>query len=423
MITSVANSVNITPDMKLPLAGYREYRIATEAHDNLEANYIIIKSQDDNLILLLSFDLLYVGRELRDLIWQGLKKYLKVEENLFCAASHTHFAPATDATLPYLGAVKHEYVSNIATKIINQVTESIEQNNFTELTITHKKGKAKNIVSRRLLQRQYLQPLKFPYSIKYKPNINAEVLKDIDILEVYAEEDASKPVCILWSMACHPVCFPKKDHISADYPGYIRTALRKQFADATLPVLFFQGTAGETRPMVINKNNSWLDSWRSYLMGPRFGSFTLQQWQNWAEDIFKSFSMAEKQHAIRPQTIAASRITVPLSTLLKGNYQQKEISVQQINIGDTIKLVGVSAELMLEHAVALKQITACEGSIMIGYIDAVYGYWPTDRQLQEGGYESDTHRGLFSINGNFVSSPNKVMYEVLQTLKIQEQIK
>ena len=60
-------------------------------------------------------------------------------------------------------------------------------------------------------------------------------------------DPTDRPIAVLWSYACHPVGFPARTRVSADFPGVVRRALRDAHG-AELPVLFLQGFAGDVRP-------------------------------------------------------------------------------------------------------------------------------------------------------------------------------
>jgi hypothetical protein len=60
------------------------------------------------------------------------------------------------------------------------------------------------------------------------------------------EED--RPLCFIVNYANHPDNHKKRDKFSADYPGYLRLALRRRFGrDVT--VLFLNGTCGDVNDM------------------------------------------------------------------------------------------------------------------------------------------------------------------------------
>lgn len=415
MLGCTAGKVDITPNKNLPIAGYREYRVSDKINDQLEANYLILFENAKAPIVILSFDLLYVGKILREFIWNGIKDILHKQDNLLCFATHTHFAPATDETLPYLGAVDRDYIEGIATKIIKNLRKDLTEKTKNNFEYQYKKGTFKEIVNRRLWQRQYHKPFKFPHTLKFRPNVKGPKNTDIHIIEVL--DSRSQLYCILWSFSCHPVGFPDKSAVSSDYPGFIRKEVRQSVGN-DIPIIFLQGATGEVRPLIVEKCQSAFSMLRRLLTGASFGKFTHAEWRFWCKGLYQEFQRATLQEVEKPTTINTRRITKPLSTLIRSNNLAKEISFHKIEFGNALQIVGISTEPMIKHAHDLQKLSHHKHGLLIGYMDAVHGYWPTNKQLSEGGYEADTHRDLFCINGQFVNNPDKIMLDTIKELNL-----
>ena len=120
-----AGTAEVTPHRTLPLAGYRTFagRRAHNSADPLEVNAIVIRN-GDTLCAFVSFDFLYVGGEIRRAVTDALKSVV-APENLFMAASHTHFAPATDPQLPRLGVANADYVQYVARVTADLICETV----------------------------------------------------------------------------------------------------------------------------------------------------------------------------------------------------------------------------------------------------------------------------------------------------------
>lgn len=97
--TATAGTIDITPGAPVPLAG-SEIRtgVYRGIADGLEANALVLRRAEQTVVLV-TFDLVFVGQELRDGILRRLGAAV-TDDSLFLAASHTHFAPATDGRRP-----------------------------------------------------------------------------------------------------------------------------------------------------------------------------------------------------------------------------------------------------------------------------------------------------------------------------------
>ncbi len=78
-----------------------------------------------------------------------------------------------------------------------------------------------------------------------------------------AEED--RPLCFIVNYANHPDNHKFRDKFSADYPGYLRLALRRRFG-RDITVLFLNGTCGDVNDMDFKNRTS--DSFRDHGLCP-----------------------------------------------------------------------------------------------------------------------------------------------------------
>ena len=77
---------------------------------DIEINAIRLMQNNTN-VLIISVDTLFVTNEIKTFAIDHLKDRLPLnEDQVFIAASHTHYAPFLDASKPNLGAVDDEYL-------------------------------------------------------------------------------------------------------------------------------------------------------------------------------------------------------------------------------------------------------------------------------------------------------------------------
>ena len=140
--------VDITPRRPVMLGGYNKRTAPfTAIADRLEANVLLIKGPSSRVVIV-STDLLYPGETLRSHLVKSLG--LGDDDELFCCASHTHFAPMTAPSMPRLGVVDPEYVQYVATRI-TALIKSIEHQGEPSLCNYHE-GRANHSMNRRLVR-------------------------------------------------------------------------------------------------------------------------------------------------------------------------------------------------------------------------------------------------------------------------------
>ncbi len=389
----VSGFVNITPTQPVPLAGYgaRSGGYVGIA-DELEANAVIVRDAARHLILI-TFDLLYVGDLLRHRLEETLLPFVQPDD-LFLAASHTHFAPATDPGSPLLGVVDAHYFGFVVARVEALVRE-LMQAEFKPLHAGIGRSQADNAVNRRRVGWRLRR--RFPFlhhGASMAPNPRG--IKDETVTLLRLGSDA-----VVWNYACHPVFVPELIHVSADFIGVVRRSLRTKLGPKTA-VLFWQGFSGDIYPSFA----ATMESLSARLKRRWFktsGAVAADVWTRWAErladHVDHAYSSAAPRPAIGP--MRSQRVSCPLTDVLQGATTNKSIWAHRLQLGGEIDILGVSAELMTAYVSYFRDALRSPNLLCVGCIDGVFGYLPTSRMLREGGYEAADFLPHFSLSGRF----------------------
>jgi len=240
----------ISPDKIVNLSGFIKRKDPfTSQSDPLEINVLLIKCELRKIILI-STDLLYVTDEIKNKILNNIEpKYGFDKDSLFIASSHTHFAPGVDPAKSRLGTVDSEYIEYFIKKT-NLLIHKVILQKPEKVNLKFCIGQANHSVNRRL-KGWILKRGRIPKrGVRFAPNKEGHNDESIDSL--IFEGLNKKIVCVLWSYACHPTCFPDLLAVSSDYPGVVRREIRRKFKNK-IPVLFFQGFSGNIRPFIVKK--------------------------------------------------------------------------------------------------------------------------------------------------------------------------
>jgi neutral ceramidase len=390
-----AGTTDITPDTPVPLAG-SETRTApfTRVADRLEANALVLE-QEGRRVVLVTADLMFIGGELRAGVLQRLAGTLGDAE-LFLAASHTHFAPATDDRRPLLGRMSAAYLEQVCDRVSGLVAGLLRRR-LEPARVAYARGQADHAVNRRLRAAWHLSR-RGPKvgAVVAAPNSVGPRDESVHVLRVLGAE--RQPLAVVWSYACHPVAFPRPLEVTAEYPGRVRQRLRER-AGSDTPVLFLQGFAGDIRPPELDRSASASGRARRRLLGPRFGRFTPDEWERWADSL--SARVAEVAAAAGDPVageLRLHRISRPVQEFVLGAPNDQQVSFHLVSLG-RVTIVGISAEVVTEYGPLLRSTLGSEYCIPVGYIDDVYGYLPTARMLREGGYEADWFLRPFALRG------------------------
>lgn len=412
-----AGTICITPEENVPLAGYplRCSRFSKVA-DPLEANAVLLKS-DSNKIVMVSADLLFPSKKLKDGIIKNVNDLLQ-EEELFIAATHTHFAPATDETKPKLGKLNQKYLDFVIEKI-SWLIRDLLTGPIENVSIYYKVGIDTNSnINRRRNAPKIVPPPK--KEISNLPDLSENKDSFIRIIQIVNVSGNTK--AIIWNYSCHPTGYPDSLCVSADFPGFIRSMIRSHF-DLKIPVLFFQGFSGNVNPAPFEKmpNRILGIASMNYLVfrilyGIVFGKSLEKEWKDWASSLGLSvINIIEEKtvHTING-SIQNKRASISLPELgLIG--PENSLSFHSISL-DRIKIIGISAEVVSEYVPIFKKIFSEFQIIPVGCIDHVFGYLPTNLMLREGGYEVKNFMPLFGIKGKFNDDFQEKIEEVVKSL-------
>jgi len=203
---------------------------------------------------------------------------------------------------------------------------------------------------------------------------------------------------VIWNYACHPVGFPDKEKVAADYPHYVRDILRTTLGVPDLPVLFLQGFSGNTRPSASVSKTSGLSAWtRRMLFGPSFSKMTWSAYATWATEL--GVLVAEGCASARPlgEAVVSSRRSLRATSSVVAGAPEPWVSFHSIRFGSEFSVVGASAELVAEFSPVVREMAGSEQVMCVGCLDHPFGYAPTSRIRAEGGYEGGDYCSMFSL--------------------------
>jgi hypothetical protein len=209
---------------------------------------------------------------------------------------------------------------------------------------------------------------------------------------------------VIWNYACHPVFVPWMSHVSADFAGVVRQAIRRQFGDS-VAVLYWQGFSGDVFPSFASE----LVGLSARLQRRFFGKPTnigFDTYHTWTKSLVQCVLSALGTVSMMdvPGLMYSKRTSRPLRLLLANEKSGKDFRTHEIHIGSGpagIHVLGVSAEPAVGYIALFQELIKDPSLICVGCMDAAYGYLPTSQMIQEGGYEAREFLPYFSLEGAF----------------------
>jgi hypothetical protein len=418
-----AGSVSITPDRPLPLAGFTDrLEPFTAVADPLELNALLLRTPEATLALLTA-DLLFVTEDLKHRIAAMVRPDLALDDASFLfAASHTHFAPAVDPSKPRLGPVYPAYVDLVAERagtLLRRLASAAGEPG--EPRVEYRSGVAAHAINRRRMGWR-LSP-RAPHlprrAMLRAPNPTGP--RDETVHVVTLRNASGRPAAVLWSYACHPVSFAEPRHVSADYPGVVRRALRAALG-TDIPVLFLQGCAGDIRPRELGRPRAWRRRVAELVVGKLFTPFSPSEYRAWSDSLAtRVVEIARAPGRVLPlaSTFRAAHMSVPLAALLDGALSStRSVTFQRLEVAPGIAIAGVSAEPVAEYGLAVRAAAPPQKAVIpVGYTDSVFGYLPTARMLGQHGYEDEGFMDSFGISGRFRPDLEQVVQRTWDLLR------
>jgi hypothetical protein len=412
--------VVITPDLPFHLTGYagRDTPAVTKVHD-LWAKALVIEESPANRIVIVTTDVLGLTPAISDVAAQRLeKKYGIKRSQIMFNSSHTHSGPMIWPALSVIGdydttTIKGftNYAISLTDKLVAVVDMAMQ--NLAPMQLSYGSGSAEFAINRR-------QRMPNGSAI---PGRSGHVDHDVPVL--IAKDAQGTVKAVLFGYACHNTTVTGTNNtVNGDYAGFAQIELEKKYPEAT--ALFFIGCAGDQNP------------------SPR-GTLELaeQHGRKLAAAVAKvvggktSTVGAPLRSAFVKTDLAFQPVTAQTmqKDLLEGNKYEKrrakliteamnkgwDISahsypVQAMRIGNKLTILSLSGETVVDYALNAKKQYPGEQLFVAGYCNQVVCYIPTERIIEEGGYEPVSSMIYYGMPGPFEKSVEAKVNAAIRTV-------
>jgi hypothetical protein len=156
------------------------------------------------------------------------------------------------------------------------------------------------------------------------------------------------------------------------------------------------------------------------LWGPSFCPFDEAGWLQWTQELsttVESTLTAAQQRRPLPLSgpIRSVASELDLAELFDGDNGRRFIQCRRVRVGDELDLWAVAAE----PSIALREfLPRGDSTVAVGYLGDVSGYWPTARQVAEGGYEGRGFVAGMSLNGRMRPSVDDAFRAMVKQLEV-----
>lgn len=413
----------ITPEKSMWMAGYAARTKPSEGVVlDLFAKALAVEDQAGRRVVIVTTDLIGIPRELRTYLEAEVAQKFKLpREALLLNASHTHCGPELRMSrVPTAGAPEEvelrqsraaEYMERLKGRLVELIGESLAGLAPAKLDYLHARcGFAMN---RR-------RPT--PQGVTNSPHSEGPVDHNVPVLRVTAPD--GKLRALLFGYACHNTTLGFQ-FFCGDYAGYAQQYLEEAYPEAT--ALFFMGCGADQNPYPRGKVERAQQHGRALATAveaaletvprPVRGPLRLAY-----DEIPLQFALPPSREELlqraesgkQPEADHARRLLKQLET--DGKIRETySYPVQVVSFGDDWLVVALAGETVVDYSLRIQRELAGRNVWVAGYSNDVFGYVPSLRVLQEGGYEAGGAMLWGSLPGPFASDvESRIMGRVLE---------
>lgn len=392
---------DITPQENMWMAGYgNRDKISEGIVHPIWAKCLVFEDQFGEKAVLITTDLLGMPKGLTEELKEKLKsRFSTSKSQVLINSSHTHTGPVLDNSLfdiyP-LNSIEVEKIAHYSEWLMDELVQLVEDA-FSDLEPA--KLYSENGISR--------------VQVNRRNNVEADIDK---LTELKGPNDFSVPVlkaetlsgeikAIAFGYACHPTVLGTYEW-SGDYPGFAQIELERIYPGVV--AMFFQGAGGDQNPLPR----------RTVALAKQYGKSLAASVERVLEEEMKAlsaiFSASYEEISLpfeKGPSIAdlekvkkdnsgyinrwASRLKVELESGNKLQESYDYYPIQTWTLGDQ-QLVALGGEVTVEYAIKLKELLGRD-LFVLGYSNDVMNYIPSERILEEGGYEGHLSHMVYGL--------------------------
>ena len=419
-------TVAITPEMPMWMAGYaaRTKPAEGKVHD-LHAKALVLADAQDNRLALVTVDLLGIDRTMHDWVVERIeRRYGIPPANVLINASHTHSGPVIRESAysiyghsfynlsPEQLRQSDAYSDRLQQQLVDVVGAALEQLGPARLSYTH--GRAGFAMNRRRPTAQ---------GVRNSPYPDGPVDHDVPVLRIDSPD--GKLQAVLFGYACHATTLSFYQYCG-DYPGFAQAYIEQLHPGTT--ALFIAGCGGDQNPYPRGKDRglelcqqhgrALANGVETALQGPPKpvrGPLRMA-----LEDVTLDFAEPPSRETLEQQATSNNKYErMHAEYLLQQLQHEGKITstysypVQVIRFGDDLMMVALAGEVVVDYALRLKRELTGMPLWVAAYSNDVFGYVPSVRVLQEGGYEGGGAMRYTPLPGPFAWT---VEQRVVQTV-------
>lgn len=419
-----AATSNITPPLGTPIIGNFKEPPAAHVHDELQARCLVLENGETRLALVVC-DLLGMHRSVSDEARQQIQQHTGIpRENVLISATHTHSAGSALGDRYYdPGQPLNAYQKFVAQRIADGVRRAANLLRPAELAFGTVEA-PEHVFNRRWYMRAGTMPVN-PFGnnadlVKMNPPVGSPNITepagptDPTVSFISVRDHDGKPISLYTAYSLHYIGDVGPAHISADYFAMYCDEMTRLLGADRLEIPFVamlaNGTSGDINNInfrmarapvptygrmravshdvaaKVFKAMSELKYERDVILGARYTDLVLKSRRPTEEQL----KWAVKTLENAPADFNARDISQIYADRAKQLHEAPEtvpLPLQVLRVGP-VAIGSMPAEVFCEIGLEFKDRSAIKPAFLVSIAHGYFGYLPTPRQIDLGGYET-----------------------------------
>jgi hypothetical protein len=401
-------TAKITPEEPVRMAGYASRtRPFAGVNDDLYAKALAIEDTQGHRAVIVATDLIGFTTAVADPICKQIgEKTGLSRKQILLNAIHTHSAPTLRLESEPREAFSAEdarrtaaYTRSLHEKIVDVVARALA--NLEPARLSAGTGVATFVMNRREVTRDGI-------ILGFNPRGLAD--RSVPVLRV--DDTDGKLRAVLFICACHNTTLgPNNMLISGDYGGYAQRAIEEQHKGVTAFMLL--GCAGDANPHprgtmdMAREHGETLGKEVSRVLGEKLkpiGGPLKTALETVAIPLAEPPPREELEKMAKSGPGYKQGVAREMIALLDKDEKiptHYKAPVGLLQFGDDLTLVALPGEVVADYVPLLERALGPLDLWVAAYSNDVFGYLPSARVIEEGGYET---RGIYSGGPGFFSA-------------------
>lgn len=391
-LRAAAVKVDITPQNSQWLLGYQA-RQSNGVHDNIYHRVLALEAGGTPFYLI-STDVCLFSPNFFDSVMRELQNRSGVDPaHVWWSVTHTHAAPELgppDMYKALLGRSDHDWDREYTAFATNALIEAVKtaRGKMEPARLSFATTTANANINRRARD--------VDGKISLGLNPDGPVDRQVNLLRVTRPDGSA--IALVVNYAMHGTVMSGQNlKISGDAPGIVTSYLEEQLGGT---VLYVNGAAGNIAPIysVYADPSSGHLSQFKVLLGDRvlaavrtMAGGTDRVVIRHAQDVVET---ARREDLVWPDELA------PYAT---SNRERIKLPLRFVAINDTV-IWSAPVEMFCEIAINIRERSPFKQTFYFGYTNGWFGYLPTAKGFEEGGYEPKTSSFTAQVESDLTTS-------------------